>query len=379
MKFTEVIGQNETIARLIQLKEEDRIPHAILLCGPEGCGKMAVAMSFASYLLCENKDRENDSCNECHACRMTAQWAHPDLYFSYPVIRPAGTNPEHKMTSDDFCNEWRQMLLSEGAYFSMNTWLKAMHAENQQAEIGVGESEVIIHNVNMKPSQGGYKIYIIWLPERMNDQCANKLLKEIEEPPAGTIYIMVCERPEMLLETIKSRTQRINMKQISDDMIEKALMERRSLDADTAHRIAHIACGNWLKAVDMLDTGNEYRQFLDMFIMLMRLSYMRNIKDLKKWSEIVAGYGREKQKRMLTYFLKMIRENFMYNFKNPELCYMTSEEEKFSKNFARFINENNVIEISELLSKALRDIGQNANAKIVFFDLALQMIILLIQ
>lgn len=379
MKFTEVIGQDETIARLKQLKDEDRIPHAILLCGPEGCGKMAVAMSFASYLLCENNSSADDSCNNCLSCRMIEKWAHPDLYFSYPVIRPSGTGAEHKMTSDDFSSEWRQMLLGEGAYFSMNTWLKAMHAENQQAEIGVGESEVIIHNVNIKPSQGGYKIYIIWLPERMNTQCANKLLKEIEEPPAGTIYLMVCERPEMLLETIRSRAQRINMKQISDDMMEKALIERRGLDADTARRIARIASGNWLKATDMLDTGNENRLFLDMFIMLMRLSYMRNIRELKKWSEIVSAYGREKQKRMLTYFLKMVRENFMYNFKNPDLCYMTSDEEAFSKNFARFINENNVIEISELMSKSLKDIGQNANAKIVFFDMALKMIVLLIQ
>ena len=379
MKFTEVIGQNETIAQLKQLKDEGRIPHAILLCGPEGCGKMAVAMSFASYLLCENNDREKDSCEDCRSCKMIDKWAHPDLYFSYPVIRPAGTNPEHKMTSDDYCNEWRQMLLSEGAYFSMNTWLKAMKAENQQAEIGVGESEVIIHNVNIKPSQGGYKIYIIWLPERMNSQCANKLLKEIEEPPVGTIYLMVCERPEMLLDTIRSRTQRINMKQISDADMEKALVERRGLDGETAHRVARIASGSWMKATDLLDTGNENRLFLDMFIMLMRLAYARNIKELKKWSEIVAGYGREKQKRMLTYFLKMIRENFMYNFKNPELCYMTSEEEKFSKNFARFINENNVIEISELMSKAQNDIGQNANAKIVFFDMALKIIVLLIQ
>ena len=379
MKFTEVIGQDETIAHLIQLKDEGRIPHAILLCGPEGCGKMAVAMSFASYLLCEDKTSGEDSCDGCLSCRMIKKWAHPDLYFSYPVIRPAGTNPEHKMTSDDFSSEWREMLLSEGAYFSMNTWLKAMHAENQQAEIGVGESEIIIHNVNIKPSRGGYKIYIVWLPERMNTQCANKLLKEIEEPPAGTIYIMVCERPELLLETIRSRTQRINMKQISDDMMEKALIERRGIDAETARRLARISSGNWLKATEMLDAGNENRLFLDMFIMLMRLSYMRNIKDLKKWSETAAGYGREKQKRMLTYFLKMIRESFMYNFRNPELCYMTSEEEAFAKNFARFINENNVIEISELLSTSLNDIAQNANGKIVFFDMALKMIVLLIQ
>ena len=214
----------------------------------------------------------------------------------------------------------------------------------------------------------------------MNAECANKLLKLLEEPPHQTVFIMVCEEPELLLDTIKSRTQRIDIKKIEDDTIEKALTERRGLDQDIAHRIAHIANGNWLRALENLDAGNENRQFLDMFVMLMRLSYQRNIKELKKWSEIVStSYGREKQRRMLNYFSRMVRENFMYNFKQTELCYMTQEEENFSSKFARFINEANVIEISELLQKARRDIGQNANGKIVFFDLALQMIVLLIR
>ena len=161
--------------------------------------------------------------------------------------------------------------------------------------------------------------------------------------------------------------------------MEQALIERRAIDAENAHRIAHIAGGNWLRALENLDAGNENRQFLDMFIMLMRLAYQRNIKELKKWSEVVATYGREKQRRLLSYTMNMVRENFMYNFQQPELCYMTQEEENFSRKFARFINEANVIDISNLLQKARRDIGQNANAKVVFFDLALQMIVLLIR
>ena len=190
---------------------------------------------------------------------------------------------------------------------------------------------------------------------------------------------MVCEEPELLLDTIKSRTQRIDIKRIDDASLEQALIERRAIDAENAHRIARIAGGNWLRALENLDAGNENRQFLDMFIMLMRLAYQRNIKELKKWSEIVATYGREKQRRLLSYIMNMVRENFMYNFQQPELCYMTQEEENFSRKFARFINEANVIDISNLLQKARRDIGQNANAKIVFFDLALQMIVLLIR
>lgn len=377
MKFSEVIGQSEVHARLVQMLTENRLPHALLLCGPRGCGKMAVAMAFASYLLCRDSRGEDDSCGTCPQCIMTRKWQHPDLHFVYPVIRPAGTGSEHKMTSDDFSREWNDMLM-QGAYFSMDTWLGYMKAANQQAQIGVGESDSLMRKLSLKSSQGGYKVCVVWLPERMNGECANKLLKIIEEPPSQTVFIMVCEEPELLLETIRSRTQRIDMKSIPAGDIEAGLVKLRGLDADTACRIARAAGGSWLKALDTLSADNENRMFLDMFIMLMRLAYQRNVKDLRKWSDTVAGYGREKQKRMLEYFLGLIRENFMYNFRQPELCYMTPDEEKFAKNFARFINEANVIPLSDIITRTIRDIGQNANAKIQFFDLALNVIVLLI-
>ena len=382
MKFSDVIGQEEAIGRLRQLVEEQRVPSTMMLCGPLGSGKMALAMAFASYLLGErdgDKSLLSDQMSIKNAEAMLKKWEHPDLHFTYPVIKPAGMSADHKMISDDFTREWHEMI-SESQYFFMDNWLAKMDAANQQAIIGAGESDELTRKMSLKSSQGGYKVSIIWLPERMNAECANKLLKLLEEPPHKTVFIMVCEEPELLLDTIKSRTQRIDIKKIDDNAIEKALTERRGLDQDVAYRIARIADGNWMRALENLDAGNENRQFLDMFIMFMRLSYQRNIKELKKWSEIAStNYGREKQRRMLNYFSRMVRENFMYNFKQAELCYMTQEEENFSSKFARFINEANVIEISELLQKARRDIGQNANGKIVFFDLALQMIVLLIR
>lgn len=383
MNFSEVIGQEEVRRRLVQMVREDRVPHAMMFCGPHGCGKMAVAMAFASYLLGEGRLLEDGTEMPSGAVRrnveaMLAKWSHPDLHFSYPVIRPAGTASEHKMTSDDFGKEWKTML-SEGPYFTIDKWLGAMNAANQQAQIGVGESDSIIRKLSLKSSQGGYKICIIWLPERMNGECANKLLKILEEPPQQTVFMMVCEEPEKLLETIRSRTQRIDIRRIAADDIAAALTQRRLVDGETAARIARVADGSWLKALEELDAGNENRTFLDMFIMLMRLSYKRDIKSLKKWGEAVSGYGREKQKRMLTYFLRLVRENFMYNFRNPELVYMTRDEEDFARNFARFINEANVMELSELFGNAIRDIGQNANSKIVFFDMALNTIVLLVQ
>lgn len=390
MKFSEVIGQEDARQRLLTLVAEQRVPHAMMLCGPAGCGKKALALALASFLLGERDDSDPLQTEAAKAMpqltperrrnteTMLQKWAHPDLIFSYPVIKPTGTSAEHKMNSDDFAREWNQLLM-QGPYFSIDQWLEAMGAENQQARIGVGESELLIRKLSMKSSQGGYKVCIIWLPERMNGECANSLLKLIEEPPAQTVFIMVCEEPEQLLETIRSRTQRFDIKKIDTPTLQQALVDKRFLAPEQARRIARVANGNWLTALKELDAGNENRLFLDMFIMLMRLAYMRKIKDLKKWSEAVAGYGREKQKRMLTYFIHLIRENFMYNFHNPELNYMTLEEENFSKNFARFINEANVVELTEVFDRAIRDIGQNANAKIVFFDIALKTIMLLLQ
>ena len=378
MKFKEVIGQEEAQQRLIQMVSEGRVPHAMMFCGPSGCGKMALALAFASYLLCKYSEGTDDSCGTCQQCAMLRSWSHPDLLFTYPVIKPSGSSADHKTISDDYAREWREML-SEGPYFSMDQWLEKMKAGNQQALIYVAESEVLIRKLSMKSSQGGYKVNIIWLPERMREDCANKMLKIIEEPPQQTVFLMVCEEPERLLETIRSRVQRIDIKRIETQAIEKALVERRAIDEVMAHQIARASNGDWLKALEELDASNENHQFLDLFILLMRQAYMRNVKDLKVWSESVAALARERQKRMLVYFQHLVRENFMYNFGNPELVYMTTAESNFAKNFARFINEANVIEINDIFATALRDIGQNGNPKMVFYDVALKMIVAIMR
>ena len=282
------------------------------------------------------------------------------------------------MSSEDFASEWRD-LLSSGPYFTMDSWLAAMGAANQQALIGVGESDLLLRKLSLKSSQGGYKVVVMWLPERMNAECANKMLKLMEEPPQQTVFIMVCEEPEKLIDTIRSRAQRIDIRRVDEAAIETALVERRGIDADSARRLARAAGGSWLAALEELDADNEKRQFLDMFVSLMRLAYMRKIKDLRKWSDTAAALGREKQRRMLAYFLRLVRENFMYNFHDPQLCYMTRDEEKFARNFAPYINEANVIEMSDLMNRAMRDIGQNANAKIVLFDMATNIIVSLIR
>lgn len=360
MQFDEVIGQNEAKRQLRQLIDEGRVPHAMLFCGPTGCGKMALAMAFASELLGHS--------------RLLKQWTHPDLVFSYPTIKKPSMGSEHQPTSDDFAGQWREMIM-QGPYFTLEQWMAQMDAENQQAVITGAESDALSRKLSLKSSQGGYKVCIVWLPERMNQTSANKLLKLLEEPPSQTVFILVSEEPEKLLDTIRSRTQRFDFKRIADADIEEALVEKRGLEHADARSLARLANGSWTNALAALSTGNENRMFFDLFTMLMRLAYTKRVKELKKWSESIAAFGREKQKRFLNYMHRMVRESFVYNFHEPELNYMTAEEEQFAQKFAPFIHERNVIELSEMIGKAVRDISQNANSKMVFFDIAMQTII----
>ena len=400
MTFSEVIGQNEVKQRLMQMVSEDRLPHAIMLCGPTGVGKKALAVAFGCYLLAHKPKvaaappqaglfgfeetpvgpdvSDIQERPDILEPPMLRNLQHPDLHFTYPTIKLPSMGTAHKPVSDDFAREWHELLM-QGPYFSIDQWLSAIGAENQQAIITAGESDELVRKLSLKSSQGGRKVSIIWLPERMNIECANKLLKLIEEPPSQTVFILVCEEPDKLLETIRSRVQRIDVKRLPSEVICQALVEQRGISTEAAERLSRLAGGSWLRALEELQVGTENEQFLDLYIMLMRLAYKRNVHDLKAWSETLAGFGREKQRRFLSYFLRMTRESFVYNFQQPDLCYMTQAEEDFARNFARFVNEANVLSIYDLANRAMRDIGQNANAKIVFFDLALQMIVLLLQ
>lgn len=375
MNFSEVIGQDDVKNRLLTLIESGKMPHSLLLHGAPGCGKMALALALASHLLGEN-DANNPKATSVKA--MLDRWEHPDLHFSYPVIRPTGTTADHKMISDDFAKEWH-VLLKKGPYFDMDAWLEQMNAANQQAIIFASESDNLTRKLNLKSSLGGYKVSIIWLPERMNVECANKLLKLLEEPPHQTIFIMVSEAPERLLETVRSRTQMIQVKRIDTAVLERALVEKRGLDDDTARRVAQIANGSWLDAIRMLNADSEVKKFFNDFVGVMRASYRRDIREMKAWSERVATYGREKQKRMLLYFHRMFRENFMYNFKQDSLIHFTQDEEQFAQKFAPFINERNIVELYELVELNIRDLSQNANPKIVFFDFTLRVTMLLVR
>ena len=373
MFFKDVIGQEEAKKRLIREAKEGKIAHARLFCGPEGIGKLPLAIAYARYLSCNNPG-EKDSCGICPSCIKFNKLAHPDLHFVFPVIKKKSKDT----VSDDFITEWRE-LLSQTPYFNLNIWLEEMGAENQQAQIYVKESDEIIRKLSLKSSQGGYKIMIIWLPEKMNVECSNKLLKLLEEPPSQTIFLLVSEEPDMLLTTIQSRTQRFALYGIEEKYITERLQSQYGLQEKDAISIGHRSEGNFLKALESIHLNEENKLFFDLFVSLMRLSYQRKIREMKQWSETLAAMGRERQKHFLSYCQRLVRENFMFNFQDPSLIFMNEEEQNFSKRFAPYINEKNVMGIMDELSEAQRHIEQNVNARMVFFDFSLKMIVLLVQ
>ena len=372
--FDDVIGQEEAKKRLRQEVAEGRIPHARLFCGPAGAGKLPLALAYARYLSCPHRTAE-DACGVCPSCVKWEKLVHPDVHFVFPIVRNAKAKKE---VCDDYIVAWRR-LLTGSTYFGLNHWLDEMDAENGQPLIYAKESDEITRKLSLKSSEGGYKIALIWLPEKLHEVCANKLLKLLEEPPAQTLFLLVSEAPEMLLTTIISRTQRFNVPCINETEITQALTRRFGLQTADAQNVAHLANGNFVKALETIHLSEENRLFFDLFVSLMRLSYQRKIKEMKQWSEQLAGMGRERQKNFLMYCQRMIRENFIFNLHQPEMNYLTTDEQQFATRFAPFVNERNVMGIMNELTEAQLHIEQNVNARMVFFDFSLKMIVLLKQ
>lgn len=375
MQFTDIIGQEAVKHRLIDDVQQQRVPHAIMLCGREGSGTLPLAVALAQHLLCTDPEHttQGHPCGHCPSCLMAAKLQHPDLHFIYPVYKRQSGKPS---LSDDFAQEWRDLLLSN-PYFGYAEWMQAAGATNQQLMTYVEESDNINSKLSLKSSQGGYKLCIIWLPEKMHEACANKMLKLLEEPPTQTVFILVSERPDLVLQTIRSRTQIIEVPALTQDDIRNTLEQKYGILPVEAKRIAHTAAGSMTAALRAITDQDDNDEYFELFVSLMRLSYARRVKEMKQWSEQVAALGRERQKAMLGYCQHMVRENFIYNFHREQLNYMSPSESDFAVRFSPFINEHNVFGIMQELQLAQRDIEQNANAKIVFFDFALKMIVLI--
>jgi DNA polymerase-3 subunit delta' len=354
-----------------------------LLCGKEGVGKLALALAFVRYLNCTNRS-ETDACGVCPSCVKMNKFIHPDVHFVFPIIK---IEKSKKIVCDDFLPEWRNFL-SENTYFSYNQWLETLGDTNKQASIYTKESDEIARKLGFKSYEAEYKTMIIWFPEKMHQDCANKLLKLLEEPPEKTLFLLVSEQPDEIILTIQSRAQRINVRSIPQEEMIPALQQRFALSEGDARAIAHISEGSFTRAAEIVSLNNDTVFFSEQFAELMRSAYRVGfitkpveksigLKGLKTWSEQMAGEGRERQKAFLSYSQHMIRENFILNLKQPQLNYMTAGESSFASKFHRFINEKNISGLMNEFGLAEAHIGQNINAKMVFFDLALKSIMLL--
>ncbi|MCR4764828.1 MAG: DNA polymerase III subunit [Bacteroidaceae bacterium] len=389
MQFEDIVGQEEVKRVLLSEADEGRLPHALLLTGPEGCGKMPMALALAQYLCCTEKGGSHDTsslfatpsttdngqtaCGTCMSCKQWAQLTHPDVHFIFPMV---ANKARKKEICDDWISTWREMLLSN-PYFTYADWQQRMEVDNSQPVIYARESDVIQKKLSLKSVQGGWRIVIIWLPEKMIEAGANKMLKLLEEPPVQTLFLLVSEEPQKILGTILSRVQHISMSRLQDEDIAQAIHERMNIDLNKCLVIAHMANGNYAKALQMITVGEGTSAMFQQFTTLMRLAWSRKVKDMKVWSEELADMGRESQKDFLLYAQRMIRESFMANFHRPEMNYMTTEEQQFTQKFAPFVSEKNAMDIMSELQEAQLHIEQNVNAKMVFFDLILQLTVLI--
>jgi len=371
MFFKDVIGQKEIKRQLIQSVKDGYIPHARLLSGPEGVGKIALALAYARYLSCSNRNEE-DACGHCPSCIKYNKLSHPDLHFVFPIYNNA---KKKKEICDDYLTEWRTFVL-QNPYFNLTSWLNFIGAENAQGIIYSRESDEIIRKLNLKAYESEYKIMIIWLPEKMHTSCSNKLLKMIEEPPFNTIFLLVSENPEEITGTIQSRTQRLPIPPIRPEDMDAVFSSMITNDSERANFI-HLANGNYLKARKIIDTGAETKQYFELFTTVMRNCWTGNVKIMKTLSETFAGLGREHQKYFLAYAQHMIRENFLYRLNLPEINYLNSEETGFSEKFSLYINEKNVIELMEEFALAEKHIESNVNSRMVFFDLSMKVAVLI--
>ena len=346
-----------------RLADSGRIPHAFLFSGISGIGKYRTARAFAQYIHCKNRE-QGDSCGKCPSCLQHNKHNNPDLHFIYPIVKKEGA-----LISKDLIEQWREML-DEHSYMPPEKWNEIIKAGNSQPAIYVNESEDILSRASLSAFQEDFKIFIIWLPEKMRPEAANKLLKVIEEPFEDTIFILVSNSDSKILPTIQSRTQRFNFKPLSEDELQELLL-KQGVETTMAKDAARISEGSLQKADEIACHPDELIEFSNLFKEVMRASYALKAKTLKELSETAAGFGREKLLRFLSYCGRMIRENYIYNYNLPSLVLMTKDESDFSSRFAPFIHDGNVEQLGEEIARAAQDIERNGNSKIVMFDLML--------
>ena len=288
MRFADIAGHNNVKEHLRTLVDSDRVPHALLLSGPEGTGKLALARALAQYMHCVSPVN-GDSCGRCPSCVQHASLNNADMHFVYPIVK---SKQKHQLVSTDMADAWRNFL-SCGNYASWQRWLDIIDAGNSRPGIYVEESAEILRKLNISNFSARYKVMVVWLPEKLQGEAANKLLKIIEEPFDDTKFIFVSNDPASILPTILSRLQRVAVTRLSDDEIAAILVDTRGVDPQAAVQLAYISDGNACTALDAVETAGEFDEFMELFQDIMRKAYMRDVKALRDNGDTVAAMGRK--------------------------------------------------------------------------------------
>ena len=375
MQFSKVLGQKHIKNHLTTSADAGRIAHAQLFVGPEGSGTLPMALAYAQYILCGNTNGENsggkDSCNI-----KFKNFSHPDLHFAFPVT--TSDKVKSKPVSKYYLEEWRQ-LINQQPYGNLFDWYKLLGVDNKQGQIGVDEALEVVKALTLKSYEGGHKVMLIWMAEKMNTASANKLLKLIEEPPKDTIFILIAEDEEQIISTIRSRCQILHFPPLAEEAISEALVNNYHIEQSVAIKIAHQSNGNYNKACDLIYHDSEDIQFEKWFVFWIRAAFKARgnkaaIHDLISWSEEIAKTGRETQKKFLNFCLNYFRQALLLNYKADELVYLEPKSDDFKlAKFAPFIHDSNILEISDELQDAIYHIERNGNSKIVLTDLSIKL------
>lgn len=365
MNFSSIPGQREIKKNLLRSVQEERVSHAQLFTGPEGCGSLALALAYAKYIHCENTN-EADSCGTCKSCVKHEKMIHPDVHFVFPVVKA-------DMVSEDLVAGWREFSI-RNHFFSVNQWFNNLEMGNAQGGIFASEASEIIRKLSLKPFEADYKIMIIWLPERMAPVTSNKLLKMIEEPPDKTVILLVSDEPDKLLPTILSRCQMVKIPAFGNDELKDFLLSEWNQAPGKAADFARVANGNILRAISLIKDEEVIAANLNFFKNLMRFAWKRDVLSMIDWAEEIAATGREAQKSFILFSLRLLRENLMLTLgqlKNG-LVYLTGDESEFSGKFHPFITPENINNLAGEFNLVHSHIECNGNARIIFLDLALK-------
>lgn len=368
MKFSEVLGQEKIKEQLINMVKSNRLSHALLFHGKEGVGKKALALAFAQYLVCENK-QENDSCGACPACRKAQKLVHPDIHFVFPVVKDGTKNP----ISDTFISEWRTKLL-HSPYFSYQDWNNAIGDGKKVSSIYVNESTEIIKKLNYKPFEADIKVMMIWLPEKMNVQTTNKLLKTLEEPSGHTVLILLAENLDFMLSTILSRVQQIKIPPILESDIKTYLDANYSVSEDLIQFAINYGKGDLVRTIEAIEQSEANVQYHLWFMQYMRLCYSNKMLEIIQLNDEILSLEKNEVKSFLNYSIRYLRDNFMLNKQQGDLVYLLKNESDFAQNFSTYINEKNIEKMYTSLNETIENLNRNGNAKIQLQILAINMV-----